>query len=148
MGIPRGISEFAFSTALDYLSGTATRNGATLDMKQFKGVLMVVKFAAIAALAVGSIKAQQGADSGLADAADLAGTAQAVVTANANQIFIIDLYEPVKRYVRLVVVKDAANAMAEDAVYIRYGATYRPQAVAVANAVNYERWSSPAEGTA
>lgn len=148
MGISRAITDFAFTTALDYVSGTATRNGAALDMLGFQGVLMVVKFAAIADPATCSIKAQQDTASGMGTAADLAGTGQTVGGTTDNQIYIIDLYQPVKRYVRLVVVKDATNAVAESAIYIQYGAAARPQAVAVASAVNFERWQSPAEGTA
>ena len=41
------------STALDYASGTADRNGATLDMAGWDGVLMIVKFVTIAAGAAG-----------------------------------------------------------------------------------------------
>jgi len=69
---------------LDYASGTADRNGVVLDMANWEGVLMVVKFATIAAGAVTSIKAQQGAASNLSDAADLAGTGQTVADASEN----------------------------------------------------------------
>lgn len=136
------------TTALDYASGSADRNGATLDMKGFEGVLMVTKFAVIAAGAVTSIKAQQGAESDLSDAADLAGTGQTVAADDDNQIFAIDLFRPLERYVRIVVDKDGANAAAEDAIYIQYGAGSRPTVFAVADAVNLEQFESPAEGTA
>ena len=148
MGIPRGISEFKFTPALNYLSGAATRNGAALDMVGFRGVLMVVQFAAIAVGAVTSIKAQQDTVVGMGTAADLAGTAQAIADDDDDQIFIIDLYEPVEQFVRLVVAKDATNATAECAAYIQYGASARPTIPTVADLVTYERHMSPAEGTA
>lgn len=125
MGISRSITDFAFTTALDYASGTATRNGATLDMAGFAGVLMVVKFATIADAGTRSIKAQQDTASGMGTAADLAGSGQTVAGTDDNMIYIIDLYRPTKRYVRLVVVKDATNACAESAVYIQYPCTLR-----------------------
>lgn len=150
MGIPRSIQEFSITSALDILGSAAAtdREGATLDMLGFRGVLMVVKFGSIATGAVTKIKAQQGAQSNLSDAADLEGTGITVAADDDNQVFIIDLYEPAERYVRLVVDKDGANATNESALYFRYGATQRPQAVAIADAVTYERHMSPGEGTA
>lgn len=136
------------TTALDYASGSADRNGVTLDMLGFEGVLMIVKFAAIATGAVTHIKAQQGAASGMGDAADLAGTRQNVADDDDNQIFMIDLFKPTERYVRLFVDKDASNATAESAVYIQYGAHKLPVSNNVADAVTTELHVSPAEGTA
>ncbi len=136
------------TTALDYASGTADRNGSTLDMQNFEGVLMIVKFATIAAGATTSIKAQQGAASDLSDAADLEGTGIAVAADDDNQVFIIDLYRPRERYVRLVVDKDGSNAVAESAIYVQYGPRKKPVTQNVADAVTYELHVSPAEGTA
>lgn len=136
------------TTALDYASGSADRNGTTLDMQGYEGVLMIVKLAAIATGAVTSIKAQQGADSGLSDAADLAGTGQTVADDDDNQIFVIDLFQPQERYVRVVIDKDATNAVAESAVYVQYGTRKLPIDNNVANAVTTEKHISPAEGTA
>jgi hypothetical protein len=148
MGIPKAITEFKFTSALDYASGSADREGAILDMAGFRGVLMLVKFATIANGAVTSIKAQQDTDVAGGTMADLEGTAQTIAADDDNQIFIIDLYEPAERYVRLVIDKDAANATAESAVYIQYGASQRPQTVTVTDKVTYERHMTPAEGTA
>jgi len=141
-------NELMVRTALDYASGTATRNGAVFDMQGFEGVMMVVKFATIAASATTSIKAQQGAASDLSDAADLEGTKIPVADDDDNQIFIIDLYRPQERYVRVVVSKDGSHAAAEDAIYIGYGAHNKPVALTLANEVTYELHVSPDEGTA
>jgi hypothetical protein len=137
------------TTALDYASANADRDGAGLDMSGFEGVLMVVKFAAIAAGAVTSIKAQQSDDDGVADAySDLLGSKIDVAADDDNQIFIIDLVKPRKRFVRLVVDKDAANVTAESALYIQYGAHKKPVVQTVADEVTYERHVSPDEGVA
>ncbi len=148
MGVPKSISEFHFVEALPYASGSADRTGAILDMAGFRGVLMVVKFAVIATGAATVIKAQQDTVVGFGGAADLAGTSQTVVDDDDQQIFIIDLYEPVEQFVRLYIDKDASNATAETAIYIQYGARIRPTTVTVADLVTYERHVSPAEGTA
>jgi hypothetical protein len=134
------------TSALDYASGTADRNGATLDMQGYDGVLMVVKLATIAAGAVTSIKAQQGAASNLSDAADLVGTAQAVADDDDDQVFYIDLHQPRERYVRLVVDKDGTNACAESALYIQYRGGIAPSTHAAG--VTGEGHVAPAEGTA
>jgi len=138
--------DIKITPALDYASGTADRDGATLDMQGYDGVLMVVTFATIAAGATTSIHAEQGAASNLSDAADLAGTAQAVAADDDNGVFYIDLWQPRERYVRVVVDKDGANAAAESAIYLQYKAKDLP--TTHASAVSGESHVAPAEGTA
>ncbi len=103
------------------MAATSDINGATLDMSGFEGVLIKVTFGAITASAVTSIKAQQGADSGLSDAADLLGTGQTIADSDDDKIFWLDLYRPEERYVRLVVDRATQNAVVTDATYIQYG---------------------------
>jgi hypothetical protein len=138
------------TTALDFLaaSASADRDGATLDMAGFDGVMIVVKFADIAADAVTSIKAQQDTDSAMGTAADLEGTAITVAADDDDQVFIIDIPKPAERYVRLVVDKDAAHNTNECALYFQYGARTLPVTQTVANEVTYELHVSPDEGTA
>jgi hypothetical protein len=134
------------TTALDYASGTADREGAALDMSGWDGVLMVVHLAAIAAGGTNSIKAQQGQASNLSDAADLLGTAQSIAADDDNEIYYIDVYQPRERYVRLYVDKDTSNACAESAIYIQYKGKSLPSTHATG--VTGEAHVSPAEGTA
>lgn len=147
MGSNKG-NDIKIVSALDYASGSADRNGATLDMAGYDGVLMIVKLAAVATGGVNSIKAQQGSASDLSDAADLAGSKLTVADDDDNQIFVIDLFRPQKRYVRLLVDKDATNACAESAIYIQYGAKQRAIALNVTDLVTGKVLASPAEGTA
>lgn len=135
-------------TALDHAEASADRNGEVFDMQGFEGVMMVVKFGDIAGSAVTSIKAQQGEESNLSDGADLEGTKQTVADDDDNQIFIIDLYRPKERYVRVVVDKDASHNTEEMAFYIGYGPRKEPTEMALADEVNYELHVSPDEGTA
>lgn len=149
MGIPTSLaSRIKITSALDYASGTATRNGAALDMLGYRGVLMVVKFAVIASTAADVVKAQHGDAANLSDGADLLASGQAVADDDDNQIWALEIWEPVKRYVRLVVAKDAANASAEDAFYVQFGAIDLPTAVTVTDLVTYKRLTSPIAGTA
>ncbi len=135
-------------TALDHAEGSADRNGATYDTQGFEGVLMVVKFGDIAAGATTNIHAESGAESDMSDAADLTGTGITVAEDDDNQIFIIDLYRPRERYVRVVVDKDASNNTEEMAFYIGYSARKGPTVMTLADEVTYELHVSPAEGTA
>ena len=139
------LSDVKFTSALNYASGTATRNGATLDMEGWDGVIAIVKHATIAAGAVGDIHWEQDTASGMGGAADLAGTAIAVAADDDDQIFVANLYRPLERYVRIVVTKDAANAQAESAVYLQYRGRKAP--VSNLNADAYELTISPSEGT-
>lgn len=131
--------------ALDYASGTATREGAECDMQDWDGVIAIVKHATVAASAAGDVHWEQDTATGMGSAADLAGTAIAVATANSNEIFALELYRPLERFVRIVVTKDGANAQAESAVYILYKGDKVP--VSNIGADEYELSISPAEGT-
>lgn len=140
--------EVKITTALDHAEANADRNGAILDMQGWDGVLMCVKFGDIAGGATTSIKAQQDTDPAGGTMADLAGTKIDVADNDDNQIFIIDLYRPLERYVRVVVDKDAANNTEEMAWYVQYGPTQKPVTQDLADEVTCEFHASPAEGTA
>jgi len=135
-------------TALDHAEASADRNGAEFDMQGFEGVLMVVKFGDIAVGATTNIHAEQDSATGMASAADLEGTGITVAADDDNQIFIIDLYRPQERYVRVVVDKDGSNNTEEMAFYIGYGARKFPTVMTLADEVTYELHVSPDEGTA
>ncbi len=133
-------------TVTNGAAGTTDINGATLDMQGYEGVLMIVTMGAIVAGAVTGIRAQQGAQSDLSDAADLAGSAQVIADTDDEKTFYIDLYRPAERYVRLVVDRATQNATVAAADYIQYGARKMP--VTHGSNVSGESHSSPAEGTA
>jgi len=127
-------------------AGTTDINGTTLDMQGFESVLMAVRFGAITASAVTSIKAQQGAESDLSDAADLEDTGQTIADSDDDKTFYIDLVKPQERYVRLVVDRATQNAVVASAEYIQYGARKAP--TSHGTNVSGETHVSPSEGTA
>lgn len=127
-------------------AGTDDIEGTVLDMQGFQGVQMYARFGAITASAVTSVKAQQGDESDGSDMADLEGTAQTVAVADAGEAFIIDLYKPTKRYVRLYVDRGTANAVVAEAHYVQYEPTTIPPSATTG--FNQESHVSPAEGTA
>lgn len=137
-----------FSDCLDYASGTATRNGASVDMAGYEWVMFIYKFATIAASAVTSIKVQQSSDDAAADDfSDVEGTAQTVAADDDNQNFIVTIKRPSKRYLRPVVVKDATNAAAELVIAVRGGGGGANLA-SVTDEITLESFVAPSEGTA
>jgi len=128
------------------VAATTDINGATLDMQGFEGALIIVTFGAITATAVTSIKAQQGQQSDLSDAADLLGSAQAIADRDDEKVFYIDVHKPRERYVRVVVDRGTANAVVASAEYIQYG-PHKAPTIHGANVAG-ETHISPAEGTA
>jgi hypothetical protein len=136
---------FFLKSSLDYASGTATRNGTSIDTQGLEWVLFVWKFAAIAASAVTTVKVQQSSDN--SSFADLAGTEQTVANDDDNQIFATLIKRPGKRYLRPVVVKDSSNAAAEMAFMIGGGGG-GPNLAAVTDLITLEAFVAPAEGTA
>jgi hypothetical protein len=127
-------------------AGTSTINGTTLDTQDSEGVLIIVRMGTITTGAVTSIKVQQGDASNLSDAADLAGTGQTIADTDDDKTFYIDLYKPLKRYVRVVVSRATQNAVVASAEYFQYETRKMP--VTHGAGVAGELHISPAEGTA
>lgn len=128
------------------VAGTSAIEGTALDMSGYEGVLVVVRMGAITSGAATSIKMQQDAASTMTSAADLAGTSQTIADDDDNEIFVIDLYRPTERYVRLYVSRGSQNAVVASAEYIQYGPKAAP--VTQSSGTNGETHVSPAEGTA
>jgi len=148
MNLGKNVKISTAVTPTEGVAGAAAIEGTVLDMANYEGVLMVARFGAITENAVTSVKAQQGAESDLNDAADLLGTGITVADSDDGQIFIIDLYRPRERYVRLYVSRATQNAVVAEAHYVQYSPRKGPVTQNVADAVTYELHVSPAEGTA
>lgn len=117
--------------------------GATLDMANFEGVLVEVTFGAITANAVTGIVMQQSDDSGMAAPETLAAPAFVVADDDDGQVFLLDLFKPTKRYVRVHVDRATQNAVVAGATYYQYGARTQPKSSA-SETVNVATAISPA----
>ena len=148
MSSPNISTDEKIITALDYVSGTADRNGATVDMANWETLIVIFKMATIASSAVQTIKFQQDSASGMGTAADLLGTSVAIADDDDDQIFWIEITKPRERYVRAVIDKDGSNACAESAIYILRGLKKLPVDNVVDDTITGELHVSPAEGTA
>ncbi len=124
-------------------AGTTSINGATIDMAGFDGVVFVIKFGTAASN--NTIKAQQGADSGMSDAADLAGTSVGVGA--SDEIVWLDIYRPQERYLRMVAARGTSTTI-EWGMAIPYGPRVQPVDNTIAGTIFGELHISPVEGTA
>ena len=119
-----------------------------VDMLGWEGCLFFTSFPAITAGAVTTMKAQQGRQSNLSDAADLEGTSIAVADDDDGQTFALDIVRPRERYLRAAITRATQNASIGEVYALRYGPRTQPTTFNVADLVTAEVHQSPAEGTA
>lgn len=139
-----GLEENALRLAVaGAASGGTDVNGAAFDMAGYDGVYI---FCTIATFNAGNfLKAQQGEQANLSDAADLAGSKLAAV-AN-GQVVCLDVNRPRERYVRGVVVRGGANTATGDMYYVGYKASQQPVLNLITNVLLSKQLASPTEGT-
>lgn len=123
-------------------SGTTDVNGAVVDTQGFDGVVFLASLGTAANN--NGVKAQQGQQSNLGDAADLAGSK--VLSDGTQTDLLLEVHKPMERYVRPVVVRGTASTV--EAIWaILYSPTKLPVDNATA-AQAVELHISPDEGTA
>lgn len=117
---------------LTYASANADRSSNVIDTKGFNAVCIVVHFGTIATGSVADIYVQHAdaASDGttLTSGANVADTSITVADDDDNEVKYIDIIKPTKRFIQLVVNKDATNATAESAVAYLYNADEEPVA--------------------
>lgn len=121
---------------------TSDVNGTVVDMQGYAGVMFIVSLGTAAA--DNGVKAQQGEQSNLSDAADLAGTQ--VLSDGTQTDLVLDLYRPLKRYVRAVAVRGTSSTL-EAMWAVQYAGSHKPD-INVTAAQAAELHISPDEGTA
>lgn len=104
-------------------AGTAV-NGTAIDLAGYDGVAF---FCSIATANAGNyLSAQEGDTS--SPTADLAGSK--VVAASNGQVVLLDICNPLKRYVRPVLIRAGANTVSGDIYAIKYKGKKLPPAAA------------------
>lgn len=128
--------------------GTTAINGAILDMEGFEGVEFI-GLAGTITDGLLSLKAQDGAAANLSDAADLLGTLTTIQNADDNKAIVLDIFRPVKRYIRVVVVRaGATGAVVDGVIAIQYRARKKPTVNDATTVGMTETWISPIDGVA
>lgn len=126
-------------------AATTDIDSSSVDMLDYEGVRFTVLFGAIVAGAATSVKAAQSADDSTFN--DLEGTSQTVADDDDNQAFIIDVWRPIDRYVRVTVDRGTQNATVDGIVAEQYGPRVLPP-TNDSTVGGQEVHASPAEGTA
>jgi hypothetical protein len=131
-------------------AGTSAITSSAVDMAGYLGCLFIVTIGAIVTGGVQSIKLQQSSDDAAADDySDIADTSQTVADDADNTTFLIDIRNPQKRYLKLVVSRATQNATVGGVIAIPYGKKSRGAVLSAGTAITaIERFNFPAEGTA
>jgi hypothetical protein len=128
--------------------GITNVNGSIIDMQGFESVEFILLGGTITDGLL-SIKAQEGNDPALADAADLAGTLTTLQNTDDNKAAVLDITKPVKRYLRPVAVRGGATgAVIDGIIAIQYAPRVKPTTNDATTVGNTETWVSPPEGIA
>ena len=124
-------------------AGSSVIAGSTIDFADYEGALIIVQTGAIVSGAATSIKFQGGATT--TPTTDIEGTSQTIADTDDDEVFYIDVKNPVHRYGRLYVTRGTQNATVS-AVAILYGSRSSP--TTQASGVTGESHVAPAAGTA
>lgn len=130
-------------------AGTTDVNCTGVDCDGFDSIVFTAKFGALTATQVTTLKAQQSDDNGSSDGwSDIAGSQTAALAdGDSNDIALLEVSKPTKRYVRCVVERGTENAVIESVTAALYSAAEKP-VTQDATVVVTNRVVSAAEGTA
>jgi len=129
-------------------AGTGTTNGSSVDMQGYESAMFILAIGAIDATGTVDLKVQGSSDDGSADAfADLTGTKVSYTATDDNKLAIVEVVNPVERYLRPVVVRSTANSVIDGCVSVLFGARKAPTTQGSTIVAN-ELHIGPAEGTA
>lgn len=127
-------------------AGTSAVNGSAIDMLGFHGVMFVAAVGALTATQVTSLKAQEGDTS--SPTADLAGSLVGpLADGDSNKCLVLDIYRPLKRYIRPVLNRATANAVVDGIWAIQYCGDKAPTSHDTSVAASKVK-ASPIAGTA
>ncbi|MBZ5638515.1 MAG: hypothetical protein LAO51_07105 [Acidobacteriia bacterium] len=128
---------------------TTITPAAGIDMKGFDTCLFIVAFGAITTGAATSVKVQQSSDDGVADGySDLTGTSVTVADDQDNKLCYVEVARPLKRYLKLLVLRATQDSVVDGIFAILGGAHEIPTTHSTTVMAASETHISPAEGTA
>ena len=130
------------------VAGTSNIQSDAVDMANFEGVVFYISMGAITATAVTSANVQQSSTAALAGTeTDILGSKITIADDDDNQMAIIDVYRPSKRYVNAIVLRATANSVINSIIAVQYGAGRLPATNDTTTVIDALTLISPAEGT-
>jgi hypothetical protein len=128
-------------------AGTTLITSSAVDTYGYRGCCFVVPLGTITAGAVTSLKVQQSSDDAVTDTYDdLTGSNQVIADTDDDKLRYVDIYNPGKRYLKLLLSRATQNATIGGIIVILYNAKNKPTTQG-AN-VSGENFLAPIEGTA
>lgn len=119
-----------------------------VDMKRFRSVAFLLAMGSITGGAATSAKLQASEDNGVADGwSDLEGTSITIADDDDDQLFILEIDNPQKRYVRVYISRATQDSVVDGVIAVQFNADDEPvtQSDSVADS---EYHHAPDEGTA
>lgn len=130
-------------------AGTTSQNSTGVDCSGVDAVTFVAAFGTITSGAVTSIKAQQSSDDGSSDDyTDIAGSSCTVADDQDNKVAVLEIVRPLKKYVRLVVVRGTQNAVIDGVIAITSHARKVPVSQGSTVVATSKTLPGPEEGAA
>jgi hypothetical protein len=132
-------------------AGVTTVTSSAVDMKGFDAVTFIVAFGAIVAAGVQSVKIQQSNDTSGSpdDYSDLAGSSVTVADDDDNQLVVVEVAKPQKRFLKCIVLRTVQNSTVDSIVALQSSAGVEPVTHDTAATVVAAKFLlAPAEGTA
>ena len=134
-------------------AGTTVQNGNGVDLSLdggYDGVLFIFAAGTLTASQVTALKAQQSDDDGNSDDySDLASSlTTAMDDADDNDLVLLDVFQPGKRWVRPVVNRATANAVIDGVIALLYRAKRQPTTQESTTVSTSKAIHQPVEGTA
>jgi hypothetical protein len=128
-------------------AGTGAINSSAVDMAGYQSVMFIVVPGAIVGGATTSMNIAQDTASG-GSFTDLLGTGITIADDDDNQLFITEVVQPSKRYVRLEIARAGQNSEFSAIIAIRSGGKQLPVVNGVTDTATIEVHLTPAEGAA
>lgn len=129
-------------------AATTDLESDAVDMAGFEGCIFYFLFGTITAGAVTNCHLEQSSDSGVADGwSDIADSGVTVNDDDDNQVAVIDILRPTKRYIRAVIDRGTQNAVVDGIIAAQYGARKLPTTDDTATVIERVVLASPSEGT-
>lgn len=131
-------------TSYTLSAGTSDVASEAVDRQGFRGVRFIVGWGAIVSGGVQSINGQTSSDN--SNFNDIAGTSITVADTDDNKVTILEIYNPLERYLKIEVLRETQNATVDFLIAELFDPYEKP--VAQHSTVQgQEIHVSPAEGT-
>ena len=121
-------------TMLPAGTGSTARSGVRLDLSPFNSALIMLEIETVAAGASHQLFLEH-SDTIIGPDETVAGSAVPYSAANANSVMVLEVYRPLKRYIRPQITKDGTNNSTESVRVMLFNSGRSP--VVKANSVSF-----------